>query len=139
MKLISKQPHRSTCGVVAYANLLKLMGRKMSYKKAIKRAGGLKKFKTGMKVWQLVALLQKDFNVYVLKLPLKEVKLLAADKECAVAVCYWWMGKQGETGHVAAMSRKGRSVNTNKHRAVKPSTWKYKNRPPATIIITEKD
>ena len=44
MRYINKQKHPNTCGAVALANVVKKLGGKMSYEKALKLCGGYKKF-----------------------------------------------------------------------------------------------
>lgn len=136
MKLIDKQRHKKTCSVVAYANLHKLMGRKMSYKKAYK---AWKKRGKGTRIIDLVRALEKDFNVIVLKIPYTEVVRIAKLKDYAVAVNYAW-GKN--SAHVAVMDRKGRSVNARK-KPIKPKRWKETKKiwstGPLTIVVSEKE
>lgn len=140
MKLIKKQPHKGSCAVVAYANLFKLMGKKMTYKKAIKRMGGVPDGNKGIKIKKLALTLAKDFNVYVLKLTHKEVVSLSKTNDIAVAVCYAW---DNDGAHVAAIDRKGKCINTNKRRRVTPKRWKETKKVwatgPLTIVITEKE
>lgn len=140
MKLINKQKSKGACAVVAYANLHKLMGKKMSYKKALKRMGGTPP-KTGVPIKLLAQKLQQNFDVFVLKLTYKEVKVLAKDKKVAVAVCYAWKGKNKNNAHVAVMDRKCNSINAVT-KPINSKRWKETKKVwrtgPLTIVIMEK-
>lgn len=144
MKLIKRQPHQGTCGIVAIVNILRSFGKKASYNKILKECGGLKKVsKRGITISMFSKILRKhrvesiDFHA-----TRRQMKELAKDPNIRIALAYVWLtkidGKMQGGPHIVMIDKNGRGINTNKYSRINGQRWRDSKKiwgfPPVTFM-----
>lgn len=140
MKYINKQKHDKTCGAVAFVNVHRKLGKRMSYDNAIRICGGLKSFKKGMTMYKLKQLLKKrGFKVVTVNYNESLAKFFSSTKGFAVVVSFRFKVTKGIGSHAVALDKNGYALNNSGCKVILQRDIDYTKKvyksPPLMMII----